>query len=63
MKNDIETGLKYFDRVCVNIMNKNTTKVLPDDKVIDVFVKKIAPIIGGLVLIGIGISIVVEHLL
>ena len=25
------------------IMNKNTTKVLPDDKVIDVFVKEIAP--------------------
>lgn len=43
MKNDIETGLKYFDRVCVNIMNKNTTRVLPDDKVIDVFVKEIAP--------------------
>ena len=24
-------------------MNKNTTRVLPDDKVIDVFVKEIAP--------------------
>ena len=32
-------------------------------KVIGNVVKKIAPIIGGLVLIGIGISIVVEHLL
>ena len=32
-------------------------------KVIGNVVKKIAPIIGGLVLIGIGVSIVVEHLL
>ena len=32
-------------------------------KVIGNVVKKVAPIIGGLVLIGIGISIVVEHLL
>lgn len=43
MKNDIETGLKYFDRVCVNIMNDNTTNVKPDNSVIKVFAEKIAP--------------------
>lgn len=43
MKNDIETGLKYFDRVCVNIMNDNTTNVKPDKSVIKVFAEKIAP--------------------
>lgn len=43
MKNDIETGLKYFDRVCVNIMTPNTTNVMPDKEVIKTFSKLIAP--------------------
>lgn len=43
MINDIETGLKYFDRVCVNIMNNNTTSVKPDKEVIKIFAEKIAP--------------------
>lgn len=43
MVNDIETGLKYFNRVCVNVMTPNTTKILPDQKVIDIFAKQIAP--------------------
>lgn len=42
MLNDIETGLKYFDRVCVNIMTPNTTKVKPDTAVISIFQNKVA---------------------
>lgn len=42
MLNDIETGLKYFDRVCVNIMTPNTTKIKPDTAVISVFKNKVA---------------------
>ncbi len=40
---DIETGLKYFERVCVNIMTQNTTKILPDSAVIDSFIKYVYP--------------------
>ncbi len=43
MLNDIETGLEYFERVCVNIMTKNTTPILPDNEVISVFKEKIYP--------------------
>lgn len=43
MTTDIETGLKYFERVCVNIMNENTTPVKPDKEVIEIFAKNIAP--------------------
>ena len=44
MKNDIETGLKYFERVCVNIMTPNTTSINPDENVIDIFSKQVAPL-------------------
>ena len=37
MQYDLETGLRLFDRVCVNIMTPNTTRVQPDDAVIDIF--------------------------
>ena len=37
MRHDLETGLRLFDRVCVNIMTPNTTRVQPDDAVIDIF--------------------------
>lgn len=37
MKNDLETGLKYFDRVCVNIMVDNTTPIKADPSVIEQF--------------------------
>lgn len=43
MRYDIETGLTYFERVCVNIMVANSTKVKPDPAVIDIFTQKIAP--------------------
>ncbi|MGN0535318.1 MAG: radical SAM protein [Eubacterium sp.] len=43
MENDIELGLKYFQRICVNIMCENTTKIKPDPEVIRVFKDKIYP--------------------
>lgn len=44
MKSDIETGLKHFERVCVNIMCENTMPIKPDRRVIDVFMKELFPI-------------------
>lgn len=44
MKYDIEIGLLYFERVCINIMVENTTKIKPNNDVIDIFIKKIYPI-------------------
>ncbi len=44
MQNDIETGLKYFERVCVNIMVANTKPVLPDPRVIEIFKQEIYPL-------------------
>ena len=44
MKRDIETGLAHFERVCVNIMVENSTKIKPDPAVIAVFAEKIAPL-------------------
>lgn len=43
MERDIETGLQYFERVCVNIMNENSSKIQPDKKVIEAFVRAIYP--------------------
>lgn len=40
---DINTGLAYFDRVCVNIMNRNSTDVIPNENVINVFKLKVMP--------------------
>lgn len=44
MRSDIETGLKLFQRVCVNIMIENSTPVHPDATVIQDFIFKIHPI-------------------
>lgn len=44
MECDIETGLRYFDRVCVNIMTKNSTDVKPNENVIESFVNNLLPI-------------------
>ena len=41
---DIETGLKFFKRVCVNIMVENTMPILPDPRVIKLFVEEIYPL-------------------
>lgn len=43
MEYDIETGLKYFERICVNIMCENETDVKPDRDVINQFMTYIYP--------------------
>ncbi len=43
MKRDIETGLAYFERVCVNIMTANTKPIMPDPQVISLFLNNIEP--------------------
>lgn len=43
MIDDIKTGLEYFERVCVNIMTPNTTKISPDYNIINIFMTKIYP--------------------
>lgn len=37
MQRDIDIGLRFFERVCINIMVENSTAVKPDPAVIDVF--------------------------
>lgn len=44
MQRDIETGLRYFDRVCVNIMVKNSAALQPDNAVRTVFMREIYPL-------------------
>lgn len=44
MREDIETGLAYFERVCVNIFVENRTKIRPDPDVIAVFSEQILPL-------------------
>lgn len=43
MRKDIELGLKYFERICINVMCDNTTDVKPDKAVIEIFANKIYP--------------------
>lgn len=43
MENDIELGLKYFERICINIMCENSTEIKPDNEVIKSFMDKIYP--------------------
>lgn len=44
MHKDIELGLKYFERICINIMCRNTTEIEPDEKVIKAFIDEIYPV-------------------
>lgn len=44
MKRDIELGLAYFERVCVNVMVENTTRIKPDQAVIKNFVETVYPL-------------------
>ena len=44
MKYDAETGLRYFERVCINIMTENTTKIKPCPSVIQIFQNDIYPL-------------------
>ncbi len=43
MERDMELGLSWFERICVNIMCPNSTCVLPDQDVISVFMEKLYP--------------------
>ena len=43
MINDIDIGLEYFSRVCVNIMVENGMPVKPDRNVIEEFMKDVYP--------------------
>ena len=44
MEKDIQLGLKYFERICLNIMCDNSSSVLPDNSVIKAFKDKLYPI-------------------
>lgn len=43
MELDIQTGLSYFERVCVNIMQENSKPIKPDPRVIALFTEKLYP--------------------
>lgn len=43
LKNDIELGLKYFERICINIMTPNTMPVKPDTELIKQLTKELYP--------------------
>lgn len=43
MAKDIEIGLKYFNRVCVNLMTANSTAVKPSAEVIKEFMTEVYP--------------------
>ncbi|MBP0979073.1 MAG: radical SAM protein [Oscillospiraceae bacterium] len=44
MIDDINLGLKYFERVCINIFVENKTKIKPDKSVVLDFINNIMPI-------------------
>lgn len=44
MRRDIETGLSYFERVCVNLMTENSTGVHPDAEVLQAFMAEVFPL-------------------
>lgn len=44
MKRDIETGLTYFERICINIMVENSTNIKPCKEVIELFCKQLYPL-------------------
>lgn len=43
MDQDIQTGLAFFERVCVNIMQENKMPIKPDPRVIAAFTKELYP--------------------
>lgn len=47
MKADIETGLRWFQRVCVNVMTKNSSQMKPDQAVIQQFMEDVYPCYQG----------------
>lgn len=43
MERDIQLGLAHFERICLNLMCRNTTKIEPDEEVIAGFLKHLYP--------------------
>ena len=43
MERDVELGLAHFERICVNVMCANSTKVAPDAAVVDAFMHGLYP--------------------
>ena len=43
MCSDIEIGLQYFERVCVNVFVENETKLKPDKTVVQQFISQVMP--------------------
>lgn len=41
MQRDIDIGLQYFERICINIMVENTTKIKPDKEVVQIFQREL----------------------
>lgn len=37
MQRDIDIGLQFFERICINVMVENSTKIKPDAEVIKIF--------------------------
>ncbi|MBR1811716.1 MAG: radical SAM protein [Clostridia bacterium] len=44
MQKDISLGLRYFERICLNVMCGNSTGVKPDREVVDAFVSRLYPL-------------------
>lgn len=44
MKKDILLGLQLFDRICINIMCPNSTKITPNKEVIQIFMNELYPL-------------------
>lgn len=44
MEYDIQLGLKYFERICINIMCNNSTEIKPDINVISDFMQSLYPV-------------------
>lgn len=43
MEDDIATGLKYFERICINIMIDNGTSVKRDENLVNLFISELYP--------------------
>lgn len=44
MQRDLEMGLQYFERICVNLMCENTSPLQPDKRVIQTFTDFLYPL-------------------
>lgn len=44
MKSDIETGLRHFERICINIMVENSAPLQPSTQVRQIFMTEIYPL-------------------